>query len=263
MALSRRLLPLLLVVLCHPLAAATLTGRVTSEGGGVPSEVFVTIHDHTGARIVGRTPVLLGRVNVRFPDDVSVIQCLFEAAGYGPRRVNLDVVKGVANAGEVRMRRLPGLVVGKPSFSLSADRKEEWVDVVVSNESKEDVIVETVELTATRKRDTDCLDLTTPNIVIALTSLGVKPAVTITAGAATESKVPETAQVRFGKCEQAHVDLRTKLTYRTAGEEKHRLRLVVPHTVVVGGAAKTLDLDKWRLVSVRLIAQDGRVFRSP
>ncbi|HEY4641435.1 MAG TPA: hypothetical protein VII75_08835 [Thermoanaerobaculia bacterium] len=261
-------LPLLcamVVSVAAALHAATITGTVRSDSGPILN-AFITVSDEQGRVIVRRSAIAGGRIAVRFSDSVRVVTCLFEADGFEPRPLTLDVVGGTAAAGQVRLARTPGMTIGRPDISVSGDGKENRVDFVITNDAGKKILVRQVALQARQREKENCLDLTTPDVVIAVSALTTlaQTAIQIETAKGNDARKSD-AHVSTGKCGQLNIDITTGITYQADKQESHRLRFVFPREAKLPGeqTAHLLDVDKWPFVQVTITTDDNRQYTSP
>jgi hypothetical protein len=140
-------------------ASTVVTGKAVADTGAPLALASVLCFD--GARRLMVTPIpaqLTGdfRVVLAAFNGLSLI-CEISAPTFTTRRVTLLVEQGLAQAGVVQLRR--SITMNEFHISTSGMRDKSVIEALLHNRTSQPTQVIALELQATRREKTDCLDL--------------------------------------------------------------------------------------------------------
>ena len=246
----------------------TISGRVIAEDTGEPIPIAkVWVYGSAGQFAKGPEAVTLGgefQVTLNSYRG-GAVRCEISAEPiYEKRRITLPVSNGRADAGQVKMTRTRTLKLSLASLSRSADGRQQFLDVIATNESSQAITASTVRLVGSAKKQTNCADAT-PGVIFEIQDAGEgagRSSATITVPERSfRDHIAIDGQLTFLGCSQVRMDFSIPWKVQIAPSESIKLRVTLPRRVrqKAGPDVKLLELEKWEVVVFRIQLEKGRL----
>lgn len=246
----------------------TVSGRVISEDTGEPIPIAkVWVYGNAGQLVKGPEAVSLGGKFQIVLNSYrgSAARCEISAEPiYEKRRFTLPVSNGRAEAGQVKMTRTRTLKLSLASLSRSADGRQQFLDIIATNESSRAITASAVRLVGSARKTTHCAD-TTPGVIFQIQDTGEgtgKSSATITVpGRSFRDHIAIDGQLMFLGCNQVRMDFSIPWKVQIALGESMKLRVALPRRVKqkTSPGSKLLELEKWEEVVFRVQLENGRL----
>lgn len=255
---------------CEGRADATLlvSGRVvTATGEPIPEATVVLLG--RGGRL--RPPIaveLLGDFRLELTETTeSYLRCEVSAPDYLPLRTNVLIVKGIANAGELRLHRKAPVSLGQLQVLVANGGEKFFIDVFATKHGEHPVEVQAIELEGNSRKTTNCLDYA-PALMFELSPIvrlqrsgSVGDASVAIVDPRTSGKDVVAALVKLEElpCRQLRLRLRVNSTFQLSDPKPEKLRLVIARTLRVRGDQDTRPwhLENWAQLLFRLHLASG------
>jgi hypothetical protein len=245
-----------------------VSGRVLAEDTGEPIPIAkVWVYGNSGQLAKGPEAVSLGgefRIALNSYRG-GAVRCEISAEPiYEKRRITLPISNGRADAGQVKMIRTRTLKLSRASLSRSADERQQFLDVIATNESSQSITASAVRLVGSAKKQTHCAD-TTPGVIFEIKDAGEgagKSSAIITVPERSfRDHIAIEGQLTFLGCNQVRMNFSIPWKVQISPSESMKLRVTFPRRVrqkAVPGT-KLLELEKWEVVVFRVQLENGRL----
>jgi hypothetical protein len=245
----------------------TVSGRVIDMDTGEPIPIAkVWVYGSAGQLAKGPEAVSLGGEFEIVLNSYrgGAVRCEISAEPiYEKRRITLPITNGRADAGQVKMTRTRTLKLSLASLSRSANGRQQFLDVIATNESSRAITASAVRLVGSAKKQTNCAD-TTPGVIFEIQDIGEgggKSSATITIPERSfRDQIAIDGQLTFLGCSQVRMDFSIPWKVQIAPNESMKLRVTLPRRVKqkTGPDSKLLELEKWEVVLFRVQLESGR-----
>lgn len=246
----------------------TISGRVIAEGTGEPIPIAkVWIYSSAGQLAAGPEAVNLNgefQITLRSYRG-GAVRCEISAEPlYERLRLTLPVMGGQVSAKQIRMKRTLTLKLSKASHSRSANGQQQSLDFIATNEAQGALTISALRLQGSVKRSTECAD-PTPGVIFEISDAGEgsgQSSVNITIpGRPFRDHIAIDGRLTFLGCEQIRMDFSIPWKVQVAPGESMKLRVTLPRKVRQKGgrSPKSLELEKWEVVALRVQLEGGRL----
>ena len=259
-------------------ATVRVTGTVVSEDSQRLSQATVTI-SVPGQQESAPHPTILGRINFAIEAGAATyLRARIESPHYQKRELNVNVVRGIAHLGTVTLKGLPSIKLSRLYYfpPRDLDGTSGSFDIYVKNETKKALRIDSMSLIGTKKKKTDCADLSgLHDYVFSIRNeMQVQNddesdlLIDVQAGAAIDAAiVAASGEIEYLPCDQARVSLTVTYPWTAKpGDSKVRITLpLMPRRPIQLGetpAHTSTDFRQWDIAVLKMKLDDGREYSS-
>lgn len=249
--------------------AITVKGRVFAEGGlPLPTAKVVCFDGDTKLTLAPVTVKLNGSFTFSLAFDGTHLTCEYSAPNFVSTRLTLDVYQGVAEAGDVSLRKKKNLRVNPLNVAYSADGLYTFLDTFLLNDSATAIEVRQIEVKGTALDKTSCLDIR-PTVTFTVTAaLPMSRSEGIPIGVESPMDNWKDSIIAEGKleelpCKQKRLFLEIAYPFILQPGENRKIRVAIPRELTTAaGQAARVDLREWRFLSAKFILLEGEPVES-
>lgn len=245
-------------------------GKVLAEGGlPIPTAKVLCFDGPTKLTLVPVPVKLDGSFTFPLPlFNGTHLTCECSAPDFVSTRLTLIVREGVAEAGDISLKKKKTLQADPLSLTYSADGLNTFLDAFLLNDSTAAIEVRKVEVKGTALSVTSCLDLR-PTVIFTVTAslpLGKSGEVPVNVESPMEEwndSVLAKGQLEALPCKQERLFLGIDYSFNLQPGEKRKVRIAIPRKLAAAaGQAARADLKEWAFLSVKFFLSEGEPVES-